>query len=783
MDLLWQEFRYSWRSIWKNPVLSLTIIVTLGLAIGANTAVFTVLNEVLSKSLPFPDSERIVMMVQEPLVITSNNYRDLLDAMKRSHLFEAVAVNTGVSFALRYGTVPERVFGLNVTSEMMKVLRVQPALGRFFRADEENQSSPTPLLLSHSCWKKRFGGNYDVLNKTVRIDGESAVIIGVLPKSVEHHFGAFEVWLPFNALSRNRPRRFLFLVSRLSIGSSIQSADAFLKATTKHMTLPTDANIRLVSMVERRYEFQKESVPALILWMGVAGFILLIACANVVNLLLARGSRKEKEITVRISLGATRMHMIRLLIMESSMLAILGGMCGWILAFWAKDIFGEISYVQNARFDFRVLSFAFLISLAAGLIAGIFPALQLSRADLVRSLKQEGRGLAGGNRMQKTRSLLVITEISLAVVLLTGAALLIKGLILLMAVDPGFETRGIVAIDIPMTSNKYSDPQQRFAFFEQYLEKIQRMPQVRFAALTTNYPLQGASEWNVRIEGDSKWVPTTYQIVSSQYFQVLGLPIQGRSFENLDRKDSTRVAVINESFAKQFWPGQTALGKEFLYEQEEDRPVMVIGVVKDIPQSGLDQKIHPLSYLSHVQEPTYLLTVLARSSSPVGPLLSALQKRVWEIDPDQPAGPAVTLEQSISDSLSERRTKTWLLFSLGMVGFVISMIGIFAMMSYNVACRKQEIGVRMALGAQRKDILKMITKQGAALAIVGLWIGVTAAVLLTRFLVTMIYGVTPTDPATFIIVCIFFLTAAMVASYFPARRASKIDPVITLHHE
>lgn len=517
--------------------------------------------------------------------------------------------------------------------------------------------------------------------------------------------------------------------------------------------------------------------------MGIAVFILVIACANVVNLLLARGSKREKEIAVRVSLGARRVQIIRLLLVESLVLSCLGGMAGLVLSIWAKDIFGEISFIETAKIDHRVLIFTTLIALIAGIIAGIFPALQMSRTDLNTSLKQGGRDSEGGVRGQKIRSVLVVAEISLAVILLTGAALLIKGLILLMALDPGFQTHGILTFDLPLGQYKYQDANLRTSFYNEYLEKVQIIPGVQFAALSTQIPLLGADEWNVRLPEETRWVVVTFQTVSSQYFQVLGLPVQGRTFENYDQKDSTRVAVINETFARKFWPNQNALGRTFLYEEEENRPVTVIGIVKDIRQSGLDQKVQPLSYLSNVQEPSFFMTLLVRSSAPPGALSNIPQRKVWDMDPDQPAGPALTLEQSISDSLSERRLKTWLLLILGMIGFIISMIGIFAVISYSVACRKQEIGVRMAIGAQRTHILKMITKQGVVLAIIGLWIGVTGAIGLTRFLSAMIYGITPTDPGTFIAVCIFFLMAALLASYLPARRAAKIDPVIALRHE
>lgn len=767
----------------KSPVLSLTILLTLALAIGTNTAVFTVLNEVFSKTLPFKDSERIITMYENEPAITYETYPSFVEAFKNGP-FEELGACRWSPLVVSDGVNPVRVVGARVSSSVLKVFGLQPYQGRFFRSDEEKFGGPSAVILGYTFWQKHFSGDEQIIGKTLHIEGQPTTVIGIMPKYAEQ-FAPTSIWSPIGSTNSNQPgfMNTVFLMAKLKPNALPQQAESYVRSVSKHMSVPKDHQISVTTLNDEKREYQKDSIPVIWLWMGIASFILVIGCTNVVNLLLARGSKREKEVALRISLGATRAQLIRLLLVESLLLSLLGGIFGLILAYWAKDIFGAISLINTAIIDWRVLLFTAAISIFAGVVAGILPALHLSRGEINSTLKESGRNSSGGVRGEKTRGVLVITQISMAVVLVIGAGLLIKDLILQMNMNPGIKTRELLVVNLPISFYKYSNRDLRLAFYHDLLERIKSIPGVDGAALSSQAPLLGANPWNVKVEGSTKrWVSITYQTISSDYFKVLGLPVDGRSFQDSDRMDSTRVAIVNQAFAKKFWPGESALGKAFLYEREEDRPATVIGVVKDIHQAGMGKKIEPLTYLSTRQEPG-LFNLLVRSATPVSTMSNLITSQIRALDRDAPIESIKTLDQTISDSMADRRMQMWLLLSLGITGFLISMIGIFGLISYSVACRTQEIGVRIAIGAQKRDILKMVTRQGALLALIGLFIGVLGATALTKFLSSMIFGITPTDPETFAVVCVFFVMAASIASYFPARRAAKIDPVIALRHE
>jgi putative ABC transport system permease protein len=790
------DLRFTWRSLNKNRMISVTIILSLGLAIGINTAVFSVINQVFLNPLPFKDAERIVNINENYNIANYETVDSVSEALMSGPFFEDISGNRFAAFWISDGINPEKAIGLRVSGNPLRTLGIQPALGRFFREDETKLGAPLVVMLSHEFWQKKFNGTPDVIGKSIRIDGEAAEIVGILPKSLTTlgSFYDFKIWLPMSALDSHKRKGFgtVFLTAKLKRGKTIPQAQDWVVSVGKRIGAREDYQVELQPIRTSKYEMEKDSVSGIFLWMGVAAFILLIACANLANLLLTRSTFREKEFAIRRALGASRLTLIRLQLMESVILSLLGGLTGLLLAIWAKDLFIDASeYLDFWQFrkvhpsiNGMVILFAGSVSLFAGIISGLLPALLFSKSDFNSSLKEGGQYSSTTVPRRGASKALLIAELTLAVILTIGAALMIKGLLRLMNVDPGIQTKNILTMNLQLPYYKY-ETDRKAAFYDELLNRIREIPGVELASAALWLPSTGASDGKV-VFGDSAGEWVNHQCVETDYFQLMGIRLlEGRVFDKSDRANSPLVAVVSERFAKRFFPNQSALGKQLQFNVGEDIPGRkeIIGVVRDVHQLGIDQQAGPFVYLPFSQTSVYWMQIIVRTKIPLGVMTSLMQKQVHELDPEQPAGPFQTMEEVVSKSLADRRLKTWLLSILGVTGLLISMIGIYALTSYSVACRTQEIGIRMTVGAQKTDILKMITKQGAVLSIAGLILGIAGALALTRVLSGIIYGISPTDPQAYIIVGVLFLLAAMLANYFPARRATRVDPIVALRHE
>jgi putative ABC transport system permease protein len=795
MESAWQDFKYACRSLSKTPILVLTIVLSLAFGIGINTAVFTVLNEVLWTKLPFKDADRIVNVNQTESLITYDTFQDYSDAFMKGPFFDELIAFRQQAFWITDQETNYKKIGIRISGNPFHFLGVQPVLGRYFRPDEDKLGAPLVTMISNDFWKRKFGGNPDVLGKTIRIDGVDATIVGIFPKFPNSIFFNEGIWLPMSALDDHKLKNFpvVFLNGKLKSAKSIKQAQDWMNSIAKNMGASSDFQFELKTIRDTKYAIEKESVPVIWLWMGAAAIIFLITCANVVCLLLARAASRQKEFAIRSSMGASQFSIVRLQLMETLILCTLGGFAGFVIAYWVNNLFVSGSQLHqefvrsffkiSANINWTVAIFTLAISIIAGLASGLLPAIRFKKQNINSTLMATGQHASMDLRHRKAGYILVIIELSLAVILISGAGLLIKELFELTKVDGGFQTKNVVTMDLQLPPYKYSGGAKAQIFYEELLQRLRSIPGVELASSVLWLPTTGSSTAYLPVNDSTEnWKSIKSQVVSPDYFRIMGIGlIQGRFIGNEDRANTPQVTVVSESFAKQFFPGQSAVGKVLKFDGAEGSEI--VGVVKDVRQWGLDQPIEPLVYGAFAHSSIFWRQIIVRTTIPLGTISKLMEQQVRQLDPNQPVGPIRTMDQVLSQSLDEKRLKTLLLTALSITGLLISMFGVYALISFFVACRTHEMGIRIAIGAQKKDILKMVTKQGALLAIAGLIIGVAGSLALSRFLSGIIYGISSIDLRTLIIVCVLFLIAAILASYFPARRASRVDPIVALRHE
>jgi putative ABC transport system permease protein len=818
MGKFWQDLRYGFRMLMKRPGFTAVAVVALALGIGANTAIFSVVNAVLLRPLPYAEPERLVMVwgsapqlgfdVLPPTAAESVEWRE------RSRVFEEVAALRSQTWNMTGAAGPEQIEGARVSESLFTALGVKPLLGRTFLPEEDRAGGARVVVMGHGLWQRSFGADPSVIGRSVTLNNQSFLVVGVMPQGFRFPGGEnmlsglqfspkIELWEPMQLTAEElaaRGTHNLAVVARLKSGVSLQQAQAEMNAIAlqlgeQYPKYNKGLGVKLVSLHE---QVTGDVRPALLILLGTVGFVLLIACANVANLLLARAATRRKEMAIRTALGASRARVIRQLLTESMLLSLLGGAGGLLLALWGIDALGALIPETVARggeigADARVLSFTLLVSLLTGLVFGLAPALQASRTEVNESLKEGTRGATSGAGHNRFRSLLVVSEIALASVLLIGAGLLVRSFLHLQHVSPGFDPSGVVAMELVLPSvapSAYTEPEQQSAFFHRALERVGSIAGVEAAAVVSTLPLTGAFEsTSLKIEGrpappsESGSPQANYTMVSADYFRVMSIPLmKGRAFTERDTKESPGVLLVNESLARKYWPGEEAIGKRLTIGFEKT-PREIVGVVGDAKQTSLDAQTPLAVYLPYQQFPYAGMTLVVRSGADAATVAGAVRREVQAIDPSLPVSNVRSMEQVLSASVAERRFSMTLVGLFATVALLLAMVGIYGVMAYTVSERTHEIGVRIALGAQAGDILRLILGQGLLLTLGGIGLGLGGAFLLTRLMSGLIYGVTATDPVTFAGVALALALVALAACFIPARRATRVDPMEALRYE
>ncbi len=818
MQNLWQDLRYGVRVLLKKPGFTLIAVFTLALGIGVNTAIFSVVNAVLLRPLPYHAPEQLVRVWGknlrqggQPLTASMPDY---LDWRKENQVFEQIAA---FSFVGGSGNLvgqfegAERVTGLRVTANLFSLLGAEVALGRGFLPEDERAGAAPVILLSRRMWTSRFGSNPQIVGQAVTLSGKSFTVVGVMPAGFQHPGigGAnTDVWRPLvmDADQMRREARHLQVLARLKPAINLRKAQAGMETLARSLEQQypkTNANYG-VSLVPLHETVTGDAKPALNLLLAAVGFVLLIACANVANLLLSRAATRQREMAVRMALGAGRFRLIRQLLTESLLLAALGGAAGLLLALWGMDSLMALSADKLPRgdqisIDGRVLAFTLAISLLTGLLFGLAPAFHASRLSLQESLKAGGVTTAAVFRRSRLRNFLVVSEVALALILLVGAGLLIRSFLFLQRVDPGLDPRHALTMRVAVPASKYPTGQRRVAFYKELLQRVEALPGVRSAGVATWLPLSGQHvTTRLTIEGRpappaGEELSTDYRVISPGYFRALGASLlKGRELSERDNGQASVAVVINEALAQHFWPTEDPLGKRVSIKtgqtDEVGQPVSceVVGVIKDIKEFGPAAPPTPVIYGSYLQSPWMEMEtreLVVRTATDPLKLAAAVRNEVRALDGEVPAYNVSALDELLAGTTAQPRFSLILLSLFAAVAFALAIAGLYAVVAYSVAQRTYEIGIRVALGAQAGDVLKLVVGQGMKLAVSGVVLGLLGTFGLARLMKNLLFGVSATDPVTFVGVAVLLMLVALLACWIPARRATKVDPMIALRVE
>ncbi|HEY7910575.1 MAG TPA: ABC transporter permease [Blastocatellia bacterium] len=804
MESLIQDLRYALRVLIKKPGFTAVAVITLALGIGANSAIFSVVNAVLLRSLPYEDGDRLVWIwgTQPQLDKAPVAPANFLDIKEQNEVFDNVAAFRGQSGALTGQYEPERVRVAAVSADFFSLFKVLPLLGRVFNNQDEQSGNTQVIILSHALWQRRFGSNPGILDQKLTLNDRPYSVIGVAPAEFQYPTYA-DLWIPlvFDAKEKSiRDTHSLSAVGRLKPGASIEQGQANigLIAATLEQNYPrtnTGIGMRIVPLKE---QITGSIQTQLLIIFAAVGFVLLIACANVANLMLARAASRQKEMAIRTALGAASSRLARLLLTESVVLAVVGGVLGLLLAYWGTQLLvsaspTHIPRVKEIAVDLRVLGFTILLSFLTGILFGITPALQARRTDLNETLKEGGRSSSQGLGGYRMRKIFVVSQMALALVLLISAGLMIKSFLKLQQVDLGFNERNLLTMQVTLPRSKYNDGQTRAAFFQRAVDRIKALPGVEGAGAITNLPLSGANDsTSFIIEGrepspDGKAPLTEYRSITPDYFRAMGIGlVKGRFFDETDQPNTSKVAIINESLARRFFGDQEPIGQRIGLSGPPDWRE-IVGVVRDVRHYGPDNEPKPETYVPYNQnQASYLqygsMALVIRGENPSN-LVSGVRGEILAVDSSQPVYNAKSMEQVVADSVAQRRLDTLLLALLAAVALLLAAVGTYSVMAYTVAQRTHEMGVRMALGAQPRDVIKLVLGQALSLALIGVTIGLGAAFGLMRFVSGLLYGVSLADPVIYIGLALLLGAVAILASYFPARRATRVDPLSALRSE
>jgi putative ABC transport system permease protein len=803
-----QDLRYAARTLTKNPGFSLITIMTLALGIGANTAIFSVVNAVLLRPLNYKDSDRLVLLnhyykksigISGVSAIGYSYYRD------NSKSFESIAALTGWSVNLTGIGDPERLRGYTVTHTFFPTLGFEAARGRVFTPDEDQPGRDRVVVLSDNLWQRRFAADPNIVGKTITLSGELYTVVGVMPPGFQflRELGqAGDIYSPIaitpQMLARGWFHEPLATIARLKQNVTLQQAQAEMNIIAANVPADIDKSIWGLLLRPLQERVVGEIRRPLLILMAAVGFVLLIACANVANLLLARAAARQKEMAIRLALGARAWRVIRQLLTESVLLALIGGALGLLLAKWGMRRLLSlderlIPRAYEVGIDGRVLAFTFGISLLTGLLFGLAPALQSSRTDLHGTLKEGGR--SGGATRGWMRKGLMVFEVTSALVLLIGAGLLIKSFWRVQEVNPGFDSNNLLTLQLDLPDTKYKEPAQIDDFFQRILSEIAALPGVKSTGISSTIPMSSSNQNDSTFEIEGR-VPMPGELgpwgdlwfAGANYFQTMNIPlIRGRYFDDRDVQDAPFVAIIDETMARKWWPNEDPIGKRiWVYEndpQGNKRWREIVGIVGHVKREGLDRESSVQYYLPHRQLPTGDVILTVRTVAEPESMNTAVRGVIQSADKELPVYRLTTMERMMADSTSQRRFATILLGIFALVALILASVGLFGVMAYTVAQRTHEIGIRMALGAQTLDIHKLIIRQGMNLVLTGVVIGLLAAFGLTRLMKSLLFGISETDTTTFVIIPLLLAVVAMLACYLPARRATKVDPLTTLRLE
>lgn len=811
-----QEIRHSLRLLVKNPLFTLVGILTLALGIGATTAVFTLVNALLIKPLPYEDPARLVLLFEhfkdqhlDTIPVSAPEFVDYKTELKS---FDKLAAFDTATFNLSEGELPERVFGAKVSADLFPLLGIQPIRGRTFRPEECAVGRDDVVVISERLWRRKFDRDPRILGSKLMADGHAFTVVGIMPAGFEFPLPLFnitgaqfgeqaDIWQPLgftDAELKRRSYRSYGLIGRLAPGVSSQQVQAELETVVSGMRGRFKDNYPQTDSFGATIYPLKEQVvggmkPLLLILLGAVALVLLIACANLATMLLARATAREREMAIRVAVGASRGRLLRLALTESVVLAIFGAGLGVLFAIWAIDLVKSIGTqtiprLSEVHIDGAVLLVTLAIAIGTGLVFGLVPGLASGKPDLVESLKEGGRGSTSGRRHNRLRNTLVIVEVALALVLLTGAGLLLKSFVRLENVNPGFNPQNVLTAEISLPTLRYPDKKTQVNFFAELERRVSNLSGVKNAGMTIILPMSGInSDSSFTIEGrpvdDAHPGPDEeVRLVSADYFRTLEIPLlKGRFFGKADNLEAPLVVIINHALAERYWPNEDAVGKRIrVPTQEGPAWATIVGIVGDLHHRGLDQPVKPEFYAPLTQAPYPAVILTVRSTQDPTNLTSAIRREVQAIDPTLPIAHVRTLEQVIADSIAPRRLSVTLLAVFAVVALVLASVGIYGVMSFLVVQRTHEIGVRMALGAQRSDVLRLIIAHAGALIGAGTVLGLIVALLTTSALRSVLYEVSALDLSTFLFVTITLALVALVASYIPARRATRADPMIAL---
>lgn len=813
-----KDLRYGLRMLAKNPGVSAIAVLTLALGIGANTAIFSVVSAVLLNPLPYKDPDRLVSIWEN--VPEHGRWRaapaNFLDWKKQNTVFEDVAAFGGATATLTGDGDPEQLSGTAVTPGYFEVVGVQPALGRVFQPEEYQLGTDRVVILGHGLWQRRYGGDKNIINRNITLDGNSYTVVGVMPPGlyptrpttagrIDFDERGQDYWRPFSAMAHFAALRGTHIVgvlARLKPEVTFEQATAEMNTIGARLAQEHAENKDEGIIVTR---FMNEVVgdvrPALVTLLVAVGLVLLIACANIAGLLLAQHAARTKEIAIRAALGAGRKRLVRQFFVEGLLLSLCGTLAGLVVAQLGLQVLLKfvppqmIPRLAQVGLDWRVLGFTLLLSLVTCLLFGLVPAWQASKPDLQTALEQSGRTSGPGAARLRFRQLLVVFQVSVAVMLVIGAGLLIKSFWMLQRVDPGFKAQRVLSAGITLPVSKYREPLLINNFFNQLNERVAAVPGVESVSIAYDHPLQ--SNWldSFEIEGRASTPENSESAnfipVGPDYFNTVGVQaVSGRTFTPQDDADHPGVAIVNEAFVRHYFPNENPLGRRIrpgppgrIWDGKKLTSFEIVGVVRDVKFDGLASASEPAYYLPATQSPLNDMTILVRTTSDPQSIISGLRQAVWAIDPNQPISNVNTLERIVSESIAQPRLNMLLMMLFGGLALLLSAVGIYGLLSYAVTQRTQEMGIRMALGANVTDVLKLVLKQGMFLTLAGEVIGLAGAFALTRLMRGLLFGVTPTDTTIFAGVVVVLTLTALLACYLPARQATKVDPLVALRYE
>jgi len=810
MSTLLADIKFGARMLLKSPMATFVALLALTLGIGANTAIFSVVNAVLLRTFPYPDADRLALVWEKKQgrrtdqnVINLGNFSDWKE---QNQVFSDMAVFFDRSFNLTSDGDPEEVTGQLGTTNLFSVLGTNPILGRTFVAEDGDANQPRVVVISYGLWQRRFGGDKQIVGRQILVNERPNTIVGVMPPGFGWHIQRStqaskpaDVWAPFQITNELRERhgRFASAVARLKPGVSMGQAQREMETIGARLAqqYPEFNTNWSVNVVPLRTQFTGEIRRPLLILLGAVAFVLLIACANVANLLLARASSRRKEIAVRAGLGASRLRIARQLLTESVMLSLIGGTFGVLVAWWGTKALAALSPpalidLNRVSVSLPVLGFTLALSLITGIVFGLVPALEAMRFDLQGSLKEGGKNIGGSRGSNRVRNLFVVTQVALALVLLVGAGLLVKSLNRLQDVDTGFNPNNLLTVRVSLLQGKYETDQKRIDFFKHAVEQMKTIPGVEAVGAINTPPFTGLYS-GTTVEVDGQKLPPDQQLKTGicvtdvNYFQAMQIPLKvGRLYNEQEATEMRHVVVVNETFVQKNLGGQNPLGKRLtIYMKDDNVPTEIIGVVGDHKHLGLDVPVEPVAYWPHPELVYPGMTLMLRTRGAASGVAGAARNVIHALDPQQPIGEVSTMETLLSASVARARFSAWLLTVFSFVALVMAAVGIYGVMSYSVLQRTHEIGIRMALGAQRFDVLKLVVRKGIVIGVVGVVVGLVASFALTRLISTLLFEVTATDTATFVAVSLGLFLVVLIACYVPARRATRVDPLKALRYE